>query len=97
MVDRWNERLYETLRASFGNCFDNGKIVDAEYPGLYKYLLRIEKANEKHQLFLRGMTNGSLSERDRLLTYTLGEFYQEMSLFITECELKEKELKKLKK
>lgn len=45
---------------------------------------------------MRGMTNGILSERDRLLSYTVGEFYSEMSLFITECELKEAELEKLK-
>lgn len=45
---------------------------------------------------MRSMTNGVLAERDRLLNYTIGEFYSEMSLFITECEIRERELEKLK-
>lgn len=46
---------------------------------------------------MRGMTDGKLSERDRLLQYTVGEFYQELSLFITENEERKKFLDKLKK
>lgn len=42
------------------------------------------------------MVKGNLAERDRLLTYTIGEFYQEFSLFLTECDIKEKEMEKLK-
>lgn len=42
------------------------------------------------------MTNGNLAERDRLLEYTVGEFYSEMSLFIEECEMREKEYEKMK-
>lgn len=49
------------------------------------------------QLLIRGMTDGVLSERDRLLQYTLGEFYQELSLFVEECEIKKKQLEKLTK
>jgi len=44
---------------------------------------------------MRGITDGVLSERDRLLQYTVGEFYQELSLFLEEVERKEKQLKKL--
>lgn len=43
---------------------------------------------------MRAVTNGVLSERDRLWQFTLGEFYQEMSLFIEENEIREKALKK---
>lgn len=37
---------------------------------------------------MRAITNGIISERDLLLSYTVGEFYNEMSLFIEEAELK---------
>ena len=45
---------------------------------------------------MRAITNNIISERDRLLQYTIGEFYQEMSLFIEECNIKQKELDKIK-
>ena len=43
------------------------------------------------------MVSGVISERDRLLGYTVGEFYQELSLFIQEQEQKAKEYEKLNK
>jgi len=43
------------------------------------------------------MTEGVLSERDRLLQYTIGEFYQELSLFIEEGEARKKALDKINK
>jgi hypothetical protein len=49
------------------------------------------------QHLLRGMTEGVISERDRLLQYTSGEFYQELSLFLEECAQRQKELDKLKR
>jgi len=45
----------------------------------------------KQQLFIRAITGGVISERDLLLSYTIGEFYNEMSLFIEEQELKKKQ------
>lgn len=42
------------------------------------------------------MTNGVLSERDLLLSYTIGEYFNEMSLFIEEQEKKKKELAEIK-
>lgn len=51
--------------------------------------------NERNmQLLIRSITSGVISDRDHLLTYTIGEFYQEMSLFLTESEIKNKELQK---
>ena len=46
---------------------------------------------------MRSMTNGVISERDRLFSYTVGEFYQELSLYIQEVETKNKEYEKLNK
>lgn len=46
---------------------------------------------------MRGMAEGVLSERDRLLQYTVGEFYQELSLFIEETDARKKQLDKLNK
>lgn len=43
------------------------------------------------------MTSGVLSERDRLFEYSIGEYYQELSLFIQEVETKNKEIEKLYK
>ncbi len=48
------------------------------------------------QLMLRSMANGVISERDRLLEYSLAEFYQELSLFLTEAETRKKEIEKMK-
>lgn len=61
-----------------------------------KLLADAIKHERKLQLLMRGMTEGSLSERDRLLQYTVGEFYQELSLFIQEGEERKKALDKLK-
>jgi hypothetical protein len=44
---------------------------------------------------LRSITMGVISERDRLLNYTTGEVYQELSLFIQESEQRQKELEKI--
>lgn len=55
------------------------------------------KNERKLQLLMRGMTGGKLSERDRLLRYTVGEFYQELSLFIQEGEERKKYIDKLNK
>lgn len=57
----------------------------------------IARHERKLQLLIRGMTDGVLSERDRLLQYTIGEFYQELSLFIEEGEARKKALDKIKK
>jgi hypothetical protein len=37
-----------------------------------------------------------LSERDRLMSYTIGAFYSEMKIFLLECDLKKKEYENLK-
>lgn len=49
------------------------------------------------QLMARSITAGVISERDRLFSYTVGEYFQELSLFITEVEQKNKELEKIYK
>lgn len=46
-------------------------------------------------LMQRSIAGGSIMERDLLLQYSIGEFYQELSLFLTEMEQKEKEVKKI--
>lgn len=58
------------------------------------HISRMEEGERKQQLFLRGMTDGNLAERDRLLYYTVGEFYNEMSLFVQEQEERKAELDK---
>lgn len=60
--------------------------------GVLQTLERIRKEERKVQLFMRAMTGGVLSERDLLLGYTVGEFYNEMSLYIEEGEIRKKEL-----
>lgn len=54
------------------------------------------RQESRSQLFIRALTNGVLSERDRLLSYTIAGFYLEMSLFIEESEKRKAELEKLK-
>lgn len=48
-------------------------------------------------LMQRSIVGGVISERDRLLEYSTGEFFTELSLFITEIETKNKEIEKLTK
>jgi len=48
-------------------------------------------------LMQRAIVNGVISERDRLLSYTVSEFYQELSLYIQEVETKNKELERIYK
>lgn len=43
---------------------------------------------------MRCVTNGDLKNRDRMWQYTTGEYYQEMSLFIEETDMKEKAYEK---
>jgi hypothetical protein len=57
----------------------------------------IARHERKLQLLMRGMTEGVISERDRLQQYTIGEFYQELSLFLEECAKKKEYLDKLNK
>lgn len=45
----------------------------------------------------RSIAGGVLSERDRLFEYSVGEYFQELSLFIQEVETKNAELEKLYK
>lgn len=45
----------------------------------------------------RAITGGVISERDRLFEYTIGEYYQELSMFIQEVDQKNKEIEKLSK
>lgn len=46
---------------------------------------------------MRAVTKGDIIQRDRLLTYTIGEFYNEMSLFIEEKEREQKAIEEMKK
>lgn len=43
------------------------------------------------------VVNGVLSERDYLLGYTMGEYYNEMSLFIEIQEIKKKQIEEMKR
>jgi hypothetical protein len=66
--------------------------------GSFNYNVHKASQDERStQLLIRSIANGSITDRDRLLEYSVGEFYQEMSFFFSEVELKNKELKKLKK
>lgn len=49
------------------------------------------------QLAARAIAQGVISERDRLFEYTVGEYMQELSLFIQEVEMRKAEIEKLNK
>lgn len=49
------------------------------------------------QLMARAIAGGVVSERDLLFEYTTGEYFQELSLFIQEIDIKNKELEKIYK
>jgi hypothetical protein len=41
-----------------------------------------EKDNLRLQMFMKSVTNNSLVERDRLLEYSVGSFFNEVNIFI---------------
>lgn len=45
----------------------------------------------------RAIAGGVISERDLLFQYTVGEYFQELSLFMQEAEVKNKALDKINK
>lgn len=55
----------------------------------------IADSERNMQLMIRAIAKGSLSDRDRLFEYTIGEFYQELSLYLQESEQKKKETDEL--
>lgn len=56
---------------------------------------RAADGDRQMQLMMRSIAGGVISERDRLLEYSTGEFYQELSLFLQEAETRKKEFEKL--
>lgn len=65
--------------------------------GAVHLIEQIAKHERKLQLLMRSMVEGVISERDRLQQYSVGEFYQELSLYIEEGEKRKKYLDNLKK
>ena len=65
--------------------------------GVIKALEKSAREQRRAQIFARAVTNGVPSERDLLLNYSVGEFYNEMSLFIEENEKRKEEIEKMKK
>ncbi len=51
-----------------------------------QHIQRAADSERNMQLMARSITGGVISERDRLFEYTVGEYFQEMSLFIQEVE-----------
>ena len=49
------------------------------------------------QLMSRAIAGGVISERDRLFQYSVGEYFEEMSLYIQEVETQNAEFEKLSK
>lgn len=85
-------RLFATLKSSFKNCFNPSE----RHAG--SFTLEIQRAADAERsmmLMQRAITGGIISERDRLLQYTTGEFYTELSLFLQEVETKNKETEKM--
>jgi hypothetical protein len=54
------------------------------------------KQERQTQKFIRAITGGDLHNRDLMLSYPCGEFYNEMSLFIEEEEAKKKAFEEAK-
>lgn len=57
-------------------------------------LQKVADAERQMQLMMRAIVSGVISERDRILQYTTGEFFQELSLYIQEIDIKNKEMEK---
>jgi len=60
-----------------------------------KLIQKIADQERNLQLMARSIAGGVISERDRLFGYTVGEYYQEMSLFIQEVDTENARLEKL--
>jgi hypothetical protein len=45
--------------------------------------------NDQLQMFMKAVTNNSLSERDLLLSYSIGSFYNELNIFLKQNKKKD--------
>ncbi len=57
----------------------------------------VAREDRRLQLFLRAASKSVIRDRDYLLGYTIGEFYNEMSLFIEETETKVRHLEEMRR
>jgi hypothetical protein len=94
LAHKSHRALHDFLKSSFSNCFSETK---RERGSFSVEVQRAADSERNMQLMLRSITAGVLSERDRLLQYTTGEYYQELSLFIQEVEAKNREIEKMYK
>lgn len=58
---------------------------------------QLTKLERDNMLFMRAITNGSITDRDRIQNYTVGQYFYEKSLFIEENEIKAANIKKSQK
>jgi hypothetical protein len=57
----------------------------------------VANSQRKMQMLMRVIAQDSITDRDRLLFYTIGEFYNEMSLYIEQQELRKKAIEESKR
>lgn len=80
----------EVLHQSYTEVFVTTpeKIVQGFIP-LEKQLAINKANNQKFNILIKKVANDSLSERDRLLEYSVGSFYNELNLYLYQKRLEE--------
>lgn len=58
-------------------------------PTLEQSFKMIGNNNDQLQMFMKAVTNNSLSERDLLLSYSIGSFYNELNIFLKQNKKKD--------
>jgi hypothetical protein len=79
------------LRQVYPDVFSGGQPINGKLTTITAYQLA-EQNNVQMQLFMKAATNNSLIERDRLLEYSVGSYYNELSLFIKQSQKSNKNM-----
>lgn len=75
------QQFDKLLRSIYPNVFGEPIPINGT-PGVVTKFKMAEKDNLRLQMFMKSVTNNSLVERDRLLEYSVGSFFNEVNIFI---------------
>jgi hypothetical protein len=79
------------LKQYYPQVFADETPLNGELTTITAYQLA-EQNNLQMQLFMKAATNNSLIERDRLLEYSVGSYYNELNLFIKQSQKSNKNM-----
>jgi hypothetical protein len=80
---------YLTKRGDKFYNYAGGVVKPENVTTLEQSFKMIGNNNDQLQMFMKAVTNNSLSERDLLLSYSIGSFYNELNIFLKQNKKKD--------